>query len=157
MILSGFVLHESGEPFWMDNEKKASLALVGSAVIFGTIGLFVRWIGLPSGLIACVRGLMGACFLMILMTMRHQKWNIEAMRKNIFRLIASGMAIGFNWILLFEAYRHTTVAVATLCYYMAPVFVILLSPVLLKERMSRRQGWCVPPALLGALLVSGVL
>ncbi len=48
-------------------------------------------------------------------------------------------------------------ATATLCYYMAPVIVILASPWLLKERLTLRRGLCAAAAVLGMVLVSGVL
>lgn len=58
-------------------------------------------------------------------------------------LLISGGMIGFNWMLLFEAYRYTTIAVATLCYYMAPVLLIAFSPLLFKEKLTGRQIVCV--------------
>jgi RarD protein len=72
-------------------------------------------------------------------------------------LLVSGAALGFNWILLFEAYRYTSVAVATLCYYTAPILVILVAPLVLKERISAKKIVCVSVALLGMFLVSGIL
>ena len=66
------------------------------------------------------------------------------------------MLIGIHWIFLFEAYHHTTVAVATLCYYLAPVFVIIASPFVLKEKLSLKQGVCVAVALVGMIFVSGI-
>ncbi len=65
--------------------------------------------------------------------------------------------MGFNWILLFEAYQYTTVATATLCYYMAPILVIMVSPILFGERLNKKKILCVVVALLGMVLVSGVL
>ena len=64
--------------------------------------------------------------------------------------------MSFNWITLFEAYRYTTVATATLCYYTAPIFVTLASPLLLKERLTARKLFCVCLALAGMVFVSGV-
>ena len=65
--------------------------------------------------------------------------------------------LGANWIFLFEAYNHTSVAAATMCYYMAPVFVILLSPVIFGEKITLRKGICSAIALFGMVLVSDVL
>jgi RarD protein len=72
-------------------------------------------------------------------------------------LVLSGAAIGFNWIFLFEAYCYTTVATATLCYYLAPVMVIALSPLFLKEKLTLRRGLCTLVALAGMIPVSGIL
>ena len=107
---------------------RAKRELIFSMTLFGTIGLFVRGIGLPSSAIAMIRGLLGAAFLLIYTRLRGEKLSREAMRRNALLLAASGAAIGVNWILLFEAYRYTTVATATVCYYLAPVFLILTSP-----------------------------
>jgi len=69
----------------------------------------------------------------------------------------SGVTLGINWILLFEAYNHTTVATATLCYYMQPTILILLSPLLFKERLTLRKGLCALISVGGMVAVSGVL
>ena len=58
---------------------------------------------------------------------------------------------------MFEAYCYTSVAVATLCYYMAPVFIILISPLLFKEKITVKKLCCIFTALVGIILVSGVL
>lgn len=137
--------------------KKARLQLILSMVIFGTIGIFRKYIPLPSGMMAMLRGLVGAGFLMLLLVFRKEKLSFPAIRKNLWPLLISGGLIGFNWILLFEAYRYTTVATATLCYYMAPVFVMLAAPVVLKESLSAKKLLCIAAAFIGMVLVSGVL
>ena len=135
----------------------ARLRLTASMLIFGTIGIFVRHIPLPSSVIALVRGVVGTVFLLLLTRVRKTSLDRSALRRRLPLLCLSGVAIGFNWILLFEAYRYTTVATATLCYYLAPVFVMLLSPLLLKESLTLRKALCILGALCGMVLVSGVL
>ncbi len=135
----------------------AKLKLISSMFIFGTIGLFVRYIPLPSSVIACVRGLIGMLFLLLVMALRHKRLDTAAIRKNALVLILSGAAIGINWILLFEAYRFTTVATATLCYYLAPMFVLLASPFVLRERLTIRKLLCVVVSLVGMVFISGIL
>lgn len=124
--------------------------------IFGTIGLFVRFIALPSAFIAMTRGLVGALFIFLVLRLRKRPLDTPAIKKNALLLFPAGILLGFNWILLFEAYRYTTVATATLCYYFAPIFVLLLSPVLLGERLSARKLVCVIAALVGIAFVSGI-
>ena len=135
----------------------ARLSIIVSMLIFGTIGIFVRHVPLASSVIALVRGVVGTLFLLLFSRLRKTPLNRLAIRSNLGLLILSGVFIGFNWILLFEAYRYTTVATATLCYYLAPVFVILVSPILFKERLTLRKGICVGVALVGMVFVSGVL
>ena len=141
----------------MNTQTKAKFSLITAMVAFGTIGIFRRWIPLGSGYLAMLRGLIGAAFLFLLMLLRRQKPDRAAIRKNFLFLAVSGAAIGFNWILLFEAYNYTTVATATLCYYMAPIFTILASPFLLHEKLTGRRLVCVAVALVGMVLVSGVI
>lgn len=135
----------------------AKLSMVLSMLIFGTVGIFVRYIDMPSGVIASARGFVGALVIALFMALTGQKANLPLIRKKLPILLVSGAAMGFNWILLFEAYNHTTVAVATVCYYMAPIFVIIASPFVLKERLSIKKVLCVAVALIGSVLVSGVL
>ena len=135
---------------------RAKRDLIFSVSVFGTIGVFVRWIGLPSSVIALVRGAVGAAFLLLLARFRHAPIDRAALRRRWQLLLLSAAMMSFNWITLFEAYRYTTVATATLCYYMAPIFVTLISPVLLKERLTARKLLCVFLALAGMVFVSGV-
>lgn len=140
------------------NSKVTALAaLTLSMVLFGTIGIFRRYIPLSSGIIAMTRGVVGTVFIALVIMAKGLKPSIKAIKENAILLCLSGAAIGFNWILLFEAYRYTTVAVATLCYYMAPVFVIMLSPVLFREKLTVKKIGCVLAAIWGMVLVSGVL
>ena len=135
----------------------ATFKLTLSMVIFGTIGVFRRYIPLPSSLVAMTRGLTGMLFLLLVMVLRKRGMNRAAVRKRLGMLCLSGAAIGVNWILLFEAYNYTSVATATLCYYLAPMFVILASPLVVGERLTAKKLICVLAALLGMVFVSGVL
>lgn len=140
----------------LSSQSGALLNITAAMFIFGTIGIFVRHISLPSGFIAFTRGIMGTVFLLAVMLITKKKLDFSAIRKNLWLLIVSGVFIGINWILLFEAYRFTTVASATLCYYLSPVFVILAAPFVLGERLTLKKVLCIICALAGVVLVSGV-
>lgn len=140
----------------MNASLRARLSLLLSMLIWGSIGLFRRFIPLPSALLAAVRALGGVICLLIWMLMRKQRISFPSLRKNALPLLLSGAFIGANWILLFEAYRYTSVAVATLCYYMAPMIVMLLSPLVLHERLTAKKLICLAVSLLGMAMVSGV-
>lgn len=137
---------------FLEKQGKCILAML----IFGTIGIFVRFLAMPSSVIALVRGFVGVLFLLVVLFLKGQKVDFDAIRKNFVWIFVSGACIGFNWILLFEAYRYTTVAVATLCYYMAPVIVILLSPIVQGERLTAKKMLCTLIALCGMICISGV-
>lgn len=135
----------------------ATLKLTLSMFIFGTIGIFRRYIPLPSSMVAMTRGFLGMVFLLLVLRARKVKLNFPAIRKNALTLFLSGGFMGINWILLFEAYNYTSVATATLCYYLAPIFIIIVSPFMLRERITKRKLACVAVALAGMVCVSGVL
>ena len=107
-----------------------------SMAIFGSIGIFRRYILLSSSVIACFRGFSGSLFLFVAAGIQKRQMNHRiGIRKTIW-LAITGAGMGVNWIFLFEAYNYTTVATATLCYYMQPVIVILLSPLIFKEKIT---------------------
>ncbi len=124
--------------------------------IFGTIGLFVKFIDLPSTVIALSRGALGTLFLLVVLQLMRRRLDTESIKRNFKHLFIAAVALGFNWIFLFEAYRLTSIATATLAYYMAPVILILLSPLVLKERVSLAKWICVICALIGMTLIAGV-
>ena len=129
---------------------------IASMLIFGTIGVFRRSMPVPSAFLAFARGILGGLFLLGFVCLRRKRATRPLPAPVFLRLAMTGAMIGFNWMLLFEAYNHTTVAVATLCYYMQPTIVMLLSSVLFRERMTRRRALCALVSIIGMVLVSGV-
>ena len=139
----------------MKENRKAYLSLCASMLIFGTIAIFRRNIPFSSALLAFSRGLLGGVFLLIFVAVkRHKLAKIE--KKQLALLVLSGAIIGVDWIFLFEAYNYTSVAVATMCFYMQPTIVILLSPVVFREKLSAKKWLCALAAIVGMVFVSGV-
>ena len=142
----------------MENDsKKSYIMFITSVLIFGTIGIFRRYIPLSSGMLAFLRGLLGAGFLAVYKRFyqRNRSYNISS--RNMVLLLITGALIGLNWMLLFEAYNYTSVSVATLCYYMQPTIVILLSPLVFGEKLTGKSMICALAAIIGMVLVSGVI
>ena len=125
-----------------------------SGVIFGTLAPFVRGISVSSGELALYRAVMAALLVGGYLLVSGQKLALRANRREAALLLLSGMAMGVNWILLFEAYRYTTVSVATLSYYFAPVLVTAACPLLFHERLTGKQIVCFVMSTLGLVLVS---
>ena len=140
----------------MKSENRARLMLIISMTIFGTIGLFVRNIPLASAEIALYRAVMAAVLIGGYLLVSRQQISFGKMRKEIPLLLLSGMAMGINWILLFEAYKYTTVSVATLSYYFAPVIVTAVCPFLFKEKMTAKQLVCFIMSTIGLVMITGV-
>ena len=123
-------------------EKKNALPMLklcSSMAIFGTIGIFVKYLTLPSGFLVFLRASIGFLFLLPFVIFRKNKNTLASIKANLLPLILSGAALGANWVLLFEAYRYTDVSIATLCYYLAPVFIVLFSPIVLRERLTAQN------------------
>lgn len=131
--------------------------LILSMLIFGTIGLFRRAIPYPSSVVALVRSVIGLVFLLLVRAIRREPIDRAAVKRNLPKLLLLGAMLGTNWIFLFEAYNYTSVAAATMCYYMAPVFIILLSVPVFGEKITPRKGICAAVAVFGMVLVSDVL
>ena len=140
----------------MKSVNRAKLDLIIAVTAFGTIGIFVRYISLPSSVIAFVRGAVGAVFLLFLLYFRRTPFRWTSVQPHWKLLALSGAIISFNWIMLFEAYRYTTVSVATLSYYFAPVLVTAACPLLFHERLTGKQIVCFVMSTLGLVLVIGV-
>lgn len=134
---------------------KAKLKVIAAMLIFGTISLFVKNIALASSEIALYRGILGSLFLLMVLLIKRDKVPWPRLKENRVPLLLSGAAIGFNWILLFEAYKYTTVSNATLSYYFAPVFVMLASPFIFKEKLTAVRVGCILLAMVGMYLIVG--
>lgn len=132
------------------------LLLIISMAIFGTIGLFRRSIDVSSGELALYRAVLAAIFIGLFLLISKNRIPFNKIRKQLPILIISGIAMAFNWILLFEAYNYTTVSVATLSYYFAPVIVTVLCPILFKEKMRIKQWICFIMSTAGIILITGI-
>lgn len=137
-------------------EVQATMRLVASEVIFGTLGLLVRLIPLTSTALAVARGLVGSMFLFAFVRLTGGRLRLPERGRTRALLVASGVCLSLNWAFLFEAYRLTTLATAELAYEMAPVVVIAVSPFVLGERLTRTRIACLCLALVGIACVSGV-
>ena len=137
-------------------KNAAKIKMLASMCIFGTVGIFVRHIPMSSAAIAFCRGALGCVFLLAFIVITGRKLSGADIKKNLLVLCLSGAAIGGNWILLFEAYRYTTVATATICYYLAPVF-LLIATAFMGDRMTPKKLICIGTALIGMVFVSGVI
>lgn len=140
----------------MDKIKNPRIMLIVSMIFFGTIGLFVRNISLTSGEIALYRAILAVVLIGIYLLLSKQKISLNELKKDIILLFVSGVAMGFNWLLLFEAYKYTTVSVATLSYYFAPVIVTIVCPILFREKMTIKQLLCFIMSTLGIVMITGI-
>ncbi len=136
---------------------KSKFVFILSMIIFGTIGIFRKYIPLDSATISFSRGIIGTIFLAVFLFIKKDKPNGKELRENILLLIVSGCLIGINWLFLFEAYKYTSVATSTLCYYMAPIFVLIASCFFFKEKLNVFNIICIIVAFIGMVFVSGVI
>ena len=132
------------------------IKLLCAMLIFGSIAVFVKNIPLRSAEVALFRAYLAVLVIGAVLLFKKTNPVKGVKRKSLFFLLLSGAAMGFNWILLFEAYNYTTTSIATLCYYFAPVLVTVLCPFLFRERMTVKQIVCFAASTLGVVLIVGV-
>lgn len=134
---------------------KSKFQFIVSMIIFGTIGLVVRYIDLAASERALLSSLLGCLFLLLIFSIMKKKISWNLVKSNALFLILSGVALGGNWIFLYQSYDHTSLANATLGYYFAPVFVMILSPVVLREQLSIKKIICIVIAIIGMIMIVG--
>ena len=139
----------------MSSHNKARLQIVLSMAVWGTIPLFTRAIPVTSGELALYRALLAAAFIALYLVLRRQLPDLRALGRDLPKLALSGAAMGFNWILLFEAYKYNTGSIANLSYYFAPVLVTILSPLLFREKLTRRGILCFVMSTVGLVFIIG--
>lgn len=140
----------------MKKEHRARLMVAASMAVFGTLAPFVRNIAVTSGELALYRAVLAAVLIGTFLAVTGQRIPVRKLGKDLVLLLFSGVAMGFNWILLFEAYKYTAVSVATLSYYFAPVIVTVVSPILFREKMTAKQIVCFVMSTIGIVLITGI-
>ena len=133
------------------------LKYISAVIIYGTIGYILHFVNLPSEIVVLCRGVIGSLFIYLYLRVTKRNIDLVAIKNNLIYLIISGVALGLNWVFLFASYRVGTVAVGSLCNYMAPIILIALSPVLFKEKITFKKLFCVIGAFIGIIFVSGIL
>ena len=139
-----------------NRRNRARIMLASSMAVFGTLAPFVRTIPVSSGELALYRAVLAAALIGVFLLVTRQRIEVKGLGKELVLLLLSGIAMGINWILLFEAYKYTTVAISTLSYYFAPVIVTVVCPFLFKEKMTKKQVVCFLMSTLGLSLVIGI-
>lgn len=140
----------------MNKLKSPRLMMIFSMVIFGTLGVFVRNIPVSSGELALYRAILAALLIAVYLGITKQKIPFANIKKEVPLLLASGVAMGVNWIFLFQAYKYTTVSLATLSYYFAPVIVTVACPFLFKEKLTGKQIICFLMSTAGLVMITGI-
>lgn len=140
----------------MKHNASSRLMLIASMAAFGTLAPFVRNIGVSSAELSLFRALLAACLIGLFLLVTKRKLNVKSLKKELLLLVCSGACMAVNWILLFEAYKYTTVAIATLSYYFAPVLVTVASALLFLEKLGKKQIFCFLMSTLGIIIVTGI-
>ena len=140
----------------MKNNSGAKIMLSASMAIFGTLGLFTRNILLSSGELALYRAVLASGVILIYLAVKRQRIDLKGIRKEIPLLLLSGIAMGINWILLFQSYKYTTISIATLSYYFAPVIVTVICPFLFHEKLTGKRILCFCMSTVGLVLIIGI-
>lgn len=140
----------------MEKRLNAKAILIISMLVFGTLGVFTRNISVSSGELALYRAILASLLIIVYLTATKQTIPLKGIKKEIPLLLISGIAMGFNWILLFQAYKYTTISAATLSYYFAPVIVTVVCPFLFHEKLNKKQIICFIMSTLGLILIIGV-
>ena len=140
----------------MKKITNARFMLISAMAIFGTLAPFVRNIPVSSGELALYRAVLASIMIAGFLLLTKQKIPFMNIKKEVPLLLVSGIAMGINWIVLFEAYKYTTVSVATLSYYFAPVIVTIVCPFLFKEKLTSKQIVCFIMSTLGLVLITGI-
>ncbi len=131
--------------------------IITAMATFGTLGLFVRNISVSSGELALYRAILAALLISTFLLVTKQRIPFASVKKEIPLLLLSGVAMGINWILLFEAYRYTSVSIATLSYYFAPVIVTAACPILFREKLTAKQLICFVMSTIGLVMITGIV
>lgn len=135
--------------------KKALIKYLCALLLFGLNGIVASHIAMSSYEIVFMRTLIGSILLIAIFLIRKGKFQIKSNRRDALFITLSGIAMGASWMFLYEAYQQIGVGFASLLYYCGPVIVMILSPMIFKERLTASKiiGFII--VLVGIVLVNG--
>lgn len=135
--------------------KTSYLKYIFALLLFGSNGIVASLIHLSSYEIVLLRTLIGSLLLIAIFFIAREKLTFYKYKTQSIFLAVSGIAMGTSWIFLYEAYDEIGVSLASLAYYCGPVIVMILSPILFRERLTKRKVCSFLVVLVGIFLVNG--
>lgn len=139
----------------MNSKAIAYLKFILSLLIFGTNGTIAHSIHLSSYEIIFFRTLIGGSVLLLLLFSLKVPFHFKENKKDLYYITLSGASMGISWTFLFEAYDKLGVSIAALFYACGPVIIMLLSPFLFKEKITKEKLVGFSAVFLGILMVNG--
>ena len=136
-------------------DKKAFLKYFSALLLFGLNGFVASHIALNSYEIVFLRTMIGSLLLIVFFVLGKGRFHLKDNHRDILFITFSGIAMGACWLFLYEAYQQIGVSFASLLYYCGPVLVMILSPVLFKEELTKPKITGFLIVLIGIVLVNG--
>src|SRR5687768_12622213 len=130
-----------------------NLAVAGLAASWGLIAIIVREVDLDAQVLVFYRLAFAALALLVVAIVLRQlaKLRVERHRG---RIVLIGVLLGTHWFLFFATIKLSSVAVAVLMAYLAPIAIALIAPFVLPEGRSRVALAALVPAAAGVALVA---
>lgn len=135
--------------------NKAFFKYIFALLLFGSNGIVASFIDLSSQNIVLLRTLIGSILLIAIFFLSGGKLTFYKYKKQFAFLTVSGIAMGTSWMFLYEAYERIGVSIASLLYYCGPVIVMVLSPLLFKERLTVNKVLGFLAVVVGVVLING--
>lgn len=135
--------------------KRSYFKYILALLLFGSNGIVASFISMNSYEIVLLRTLLGSLLLLVIFLLSKGKFTFYKSKKHFLYLAVSGVAMGTSWMLLYEAYTRIGVSISSLLYYCGPVIVMVLSPLLFKEKLNIFKVSGFISVLCGVFLVNG--
>ncbi len=134
------------------NARASLVSLHFAVLLFGLSGLIGKAVTSPALVVTCLRSLVGALALAMLLILRRETLvTARSVRRG--PLLASGALLAAHWWLFFAAIQQSTVALGLLTYASYPLFVVLLAWLALHEPPRPVDMFACALVLTGLVLV----
>lgn len=139
-------------PLTIKENNKPFAAVITSCILFGMIGIFVKEIrGMDAGSILFYRLFFGFAAILGYLVVSGGIKKV-GLRQKKFYMFLLGVLNTVTMFAYFSAIKYTGIPVSVLLLYTAPIYVTLLSPLLLKEQVTFRDILALILSISGILL-----
>jgi len=139
----------------------APFIVITAAVLWGAVGIFTKYlysVGFSPYQVSMLRCAVAAAIIVPYMFIKNRpQMKLRTWKDLIFFFVSGSLGLALCYTSYFLTIQASTLSIAAVMLYSAPIMVTIMAAVLFKERITLTKGLSIILAFTGCIVMSGIL